>query len=655
MFLIILALIIELLVVAMERLIDQIALPEGLRDLKLAQLEQVAHELREELISSVSESGGHFASSLGAAEISVALHAVFDTPQDKLVWDVGHQGYIHKMLTGRRALLSTIRKKDGISGFMRRDESSYDTFGAGHAGTSISAAVGMCVALAQKDAARHVIAIIGDGSITAGMALEALNHAGALKLKNLIVVLNDNEMSISENVGAMSWLFSRAITCKPSNYLRSGFKALHRRGYVPELLYKAIDRVEELTQSFMVGPAMLFESFGFRYIGPVDGHNIGDLITALEHARTQDVPVLIHARTKKGKGYEPAEADPIKWHGVTPFDIDAGKFSIASSVKAKAPTYTSVFANTLISLANNNDAIVAITAAMPSGTGLDLFKKSHPDKFFDVGICEQHAVTFAAGLACEGKRPVCAIYSTFLQRAFDQVIHDVCIQNLPVVFAIDRAGMVGNDGETHQGLYDISFLRSLPNMTILSPKDEAEFQSMLASAIAHPGPIAIRYPRGEGIGAPLNEIPQPLPIGRAEVLRHGKDLLLIAFGPLVQQTLHVAEQLCQLHGISTTVINARSLKPLDQELLGKEMIKYHLIATVEDHARAGGFGSAVAEFALDNGIILEKFLRFGAEDFYTAHASQSEQQALHGYAPQQMVATLVAALRSQKISKTANG
>jgi 1-deoxy-D-xylulose-5-phosphate synthase len=639
----------------MELLIDQIALPEGLRDLKLAQLEQVAHELREELIARVSESGGHFASSLGAAEISVALHAVFDTPHDKLVWDVGHQGYIHKMLTGRRTLLSSIRKKNGISGFLRRDESNYDSFGAGHAGTSISAAVGMSVALAEKDPTRRVIAVIGDGSITAGMALEALNHAGALKLKNLIVLLNDNEMSISENVGAMSWLFSRAVTCKPSNYLRSGFKALHRRGYVPELLYKAIDRVEELTQSFMVGPAMLFESFGFRYIGPVDGHNIGDLITALEHARTQDVPVLIHARTKKGKGYEPAEADPIKWHGVTPFDINGGKFSVLPSVKAKAPSYTSVFANTLISLANQNDSIVAITAAMPSGTGLDLFKKSHPDKFFDVGICEQHAVTFAAGLACEGKRPVCAIYSTFLQRAFDQVIHDVCIQNLPVVFAIDRAGMVGNDGETHQGLYDISFLRSLPNMAILSPKDESEFQSMLAAAVIHPGPIAIRYPRGEGIGAQLNEIPQALPIGRAEVLRRGEDILLIAFGPLVQQALHVAEQLHEVHGISSTVINARSLKPLDQELLSTEMLKHRLIATVEDHARSGGFGSAIAEFALDNQIILEKFLRFGAKDFYTVHASQAEQHSLHGYSAHQMVTTIIEAVGLQKTAQRVHG
>lgn len=628
----------------MKRLIDQIDLPEGLRELSLAQLEQVVLELREELIESVSESGGHFASSLGAAEISVALHAVFDTPQDKLVWDVGHQGYIHKMLTGRRKKLGSIRKYDGISGFLRRDESEYDCFGAGHAGTSISAAVGMGVALAKKEPERRVIAVIGDGSITAGMALEALNHAGALKLKNLIVLLNDNEMSISENVGAMSWLFSRAITCKPSTYLRNGFKALHRRGYVPELLYKAIDRAEELTQSFMVGPAMLFESFGFRYIGPVDGHNVGDLITALEHARTQDVPVLVHARTKKGKGYEPAEADPIKWHGVTPFDKNRGQFSSPVLVKAKAPSYTSVFANTLISLADKNDSIVAITAAMPSGTGLDLFKKSHPDKFFDVGICEQHAVTFAAGLACEGKRPVVAIYSTFLQRAFDQIIHDVCIQNLPVIFAIDRAGMVGNDGETHQGLFDVSFLRSLPNMTILSPKDEGEFQSMLASAITHQGPIAIRYPRGEGIGVSLNEIPQPLAIGRGEVLRRGDTVLLVAFGPVVQQALKVAEKLSSLHQISATVVNARSVKPLDEELLRQELPNYTLVATIEDHARAGGFGSAVAEFALDNQIALNKFLRFGASDFYTPHGTQAEQHALHGCSAEQMTTTIITTL-----------
>jgi 1-deoxy-D-xylulose-5-phosphate synthase len=381
----------------------------------------------------------------------------------------------------------------------------------------------------------------------------------------------------------------------------------------------------------MVGPAMLFESFGFRYIGPVDGHNTKDIITALEHARTQDVPVIVHARTKKGKGYEPAEADPITWHGVTPFDRERGQFSSSSSSKTKIPSYTSVFAHTITQLANSDPRVVAITAAMPSGTGLDLFRKQHPDRYYDVGICEQHAVTFAAGLATQGMRPICAIYSTFLQRGFDQVIHDVCIQNLPVIFAIDRAGMVGNDGETHQGVFDISLLRALPNLRVISPKDEAELQSMLASALQCDGPVAIRYPRGEGQGVALHITPPPVSLSSGEILRCGERLLLIGFGPLTHRLCTLADQIKSEFGFSPTVINARSAKPLDEELLRQQVPLHATIVTLEDHSLYGGFGSAIAEFMFDNNMGDRRLIRFGAKDFFTPHASQNEQHQLHGY------------------------
>ncbi len=612
-----------------KRLIDSVSLPEGLRNLSCQDLKRVCEELREDLIECVSESGGHFASSLGATEITVALHHLFDTPHDRLVWDVGHQGYIHKMLTGRRSRLHSIRKRGGLSGFLKRSESEFDCFGAGHAGTSISAAVGMAVALAKTEPQRKVVAVIGDGSITAGMAFEALNHAGALGLNNLIVVLNDNEMSISPNVGALSWLFSSTVTSKTSTILRARFKNLYQKGYVPEFIYKAVDRAEEVTQGFFASASMLFESFGFRYIGPVDGHNIPDLLTALTHAKHQDVPVIVHACTVKGKGYEPAEEDPVKWHGVTPFNREKGLFLPAGA--KSAPSYTSVFADALIEIANCDKRVVAITAAMASGTGLDRFQAAHPDKFFDVGICEQHAVTFAAGLACEGLVPVCAIYSTFLQRAYDQVVHDVCIQNLPVVFALDRGGVVGNDGETHQGVFDISYLRALPNMVVMSPKDEGELRNMLLTAVHHEGPIALRYPRGNGVGVCLGSL-QEIQIGKAEIMVRGRDVLLICFGPMVHQALLVAEALRLERGIQCTVINARFAKPLDVDLLSNLIPAHPLVCTVEDHALMGGFGAAVLEFINDHAVDLANpMLRFGVGDSFVPAASQDEQQALHGY------------------------
>lgn len=625
-----------------EKLIDTLKLPEDLRILTPEQLTQVAKELRNELIDSVSRSGGHFASSLGTTEISVAFHTVFDTPHDRLVWDVGHQAYVHKMITGRRSKMSSIRTLEGISGFLKRSESPYDAFGAGHAGTSISAAVGMRVALDSLDPDRYVSAIIGDGSLTAGMAFEALNHAGALKLKKFIVLLNDNEMSISKNVGALSWLFSRAVTGETSSKARDTVKRLHEQGYIPDLLYRAVDRAEEMTQGFFSSPAMLFEAFGFRYIGPVDGHDLPSLIQALENAKRQDIPVVVHCHTVKGKGYDPAEEDPIRWHGVTPFDRSKGVFATpaksAPDNLKKPPAYTSIFADTVVELASKDTSIVAITAAMPSGTGLDKVAHSLPQQVFDVGICEQHAVTYAAGLACEGLKPIAAIYSTFLQRGFDQVVHDVCIQNLPVTFAIDRGGVVGNDGETHQGVFDIAYLRAIPNITIMSPKDENELRHMLFTAVQLGAPVAVRYPRGNGVGVPLDPELRALPIGKSEIIRSGQDALLIAFGPIIQNAITAANILARDHGIECAIINARFAKPLDQTLLTQELPRYRVVCTIEDHAIAGGFGSAVLEFANDSHIQLQCVVkRFGVQDEFVPHGSQSEQYSMNGYAPEAIV------------------
>ncbi len=618
---------------APRTLINSLDLPKGLRKLSIAQLEQVSQELRDELIDCISNAGGHFASSLGTTELSVVLHHLFETPKDRLIWDVGHQGYIHKMLTGRRSRLSSIRKRGGISGFLKRSESEFDVFGAGHAGTSISAAVGISAALHEQKSDAYTVSVIGDGSMTAGMAFEALNHAGSLGLKRFIVVLNDNEMSISPNVGALSWLFSTAVTSKTSTLLRSRFKDLFKQGYVPEVLYKAIDRAEEVTQGFFSSASMLFEAFGFRYIGPVDGHNVSDLVTALARAKDQDVPVLVHAYTTKGKGYEPAEQDPITWHGVSPFDRSRGEFHRPSAPPVKKiPSYTQVFSDTLISIAKERSNVVAITAAMAGGTGLDKFQKELPQQFYDVGICEQHAVTFAAGLACEGQRPVCAIYSTFLQRGYDQVVHDVCIQSLPVVFAMDRGGVVGNDGETHQGVFDIAFLRTLPHIVLMSPKDENELRHMLHTATLTDGPVGLRYPRGNGCGVALDETLQKLPIGKAEVMSRGSEVLFLCYGPLTYRGLEAAARLHEEYGISATVINARFAKPLDEELFSEEIPRHRLVCTLEDHAIQGGFGSAVLEFANDAHLILDQpILRFGVRDAYVTHASQDEQHTMNGY------------------------
>ena len=507
-----------------ERLLHGIDCPEDLRGLSRDKVEQVADEIRQEILERVSQTGGHLASSLGAVELITAIHYVFNTPNDRLILDVGHQGYPHKMLTGRREAFDEIGQRDGISKFLRRSESEFDHFGAGHAGTSISAALGMARGKLHRGEDGTVIALIGDGAMTAGMAFEALNHAGHLQEQNLVVVLNDNEMSISQNVGAMSSYLSRKLSA-PMVRRMKGWAKEFLSGLPGDMLHWARKAEESLKVFF--SPGLLFEALNFRYVGPIQGHRMDVLLETFENVKKMvesgSGPILVHALTEKGHGYAPAEADPLKYHGVTRFDVASGEFA---PKKSAPPSYTGVFADALIRLAEQDDRIVAITAAMAPGTGLDKFQRHFPKRFYDVGIAEQHGVTFAAGLAAEGMKPVAAIYSTFLQRAYDQVVHDVCLQNLDVTFALDRAGLVGADGATHQGLWDIAYLRNLPNAVVMAPKDENELQHMLATAINYPGPAAVRYPRGNGLGVPLDPEIKPLPIGEGELLRDGQDVAL---------------------------------------------------------------------------------------------------------------------------------
>ncbi len=562
-----------------------------LRSVKPEQLWVIAASLRREIISSVPITGGHLASSLGAVEISMALHYVFDTPKDKVVWDIGHQAYAHKILTGRAgAHFKTLRQANGISGFLKRAESPFDCFGAGHAGTSISAAAGISQALQNTDDTAYTIAIIGDASIASGLAFEALNHVGELQLRRFIVVLNDNGMSIGPAVGAL------ARTAKT----------------------KALDA--------------FFTNLGFSYLGPVDGHDLASLTLVFEQARLIAKPVLIHARTQKGKGYLPAEQAPTLWHG-----INANSFSSIHGAKHFNHTpaknnYTDVFGQTLLELARRDPSIVGITAGMASGTGLDRLHKELPSSFFDVGICEQHAVTFAAGLACQGFRPVCALYSTFLQRACDQIIHDVALQRLPVVFAVDRAGVVGADGETHQGVFDLALLRSIPNLTIMSPKDENELRRMLATCLSLNQPSLIRFPRAEAVGVALEDPIKPIVIGEPELLGSGSDALLIAFGPLVQQALELQRILRLEYGAEISVINARFVKPLDVDFYKKLLPCFPIICTLEDHALMGGFGSALLELINDEHIPLQTHVcRFGVNDSFVPQATPEAQHRMNGY------------------------
>ena len=574
------------------RLLDRIESPEDLRQLSREEVAQVARELREEIVEKVSRSGGHLASSLGAVELITGLHAVFDTPRDRLVLDVGHQGYAHKMLTGRRRGFDRIGQEGGIGKFLRRGESPYDHFGAGHAGTSISAALGMARAFHHQKKPHCAVALIGDGGMTAGMAFEALNHAGDLKQRNLVVVLNDNEMSISPNVGAMSSYLSRKLSA-PMVRRMKGWAKEFLSSMPGDMLHWA-QKAEESLKVFF-SPGLLFEALGFKYVGPIQGHRMDVVLETFENVRAMlaagDGPILVHAITAKGYGYEPAQRDPFKYHGVGAFDVASGAFRPS---KPGPPKYQKVFAETLIRLAREDERIVGITAAMADGTSLDLFQREFPGRFYDVGIAEQHAVTFAAGLATEGMKPVAAIYSTFLQRAYDQVVHDVCVQNLDVTFAMDRAGLVGADGATHQGMYDIAYLRALPNMVLMAPKDENELQHMLRTAVEYEGPAALRYPRGAGFGVPMDPEIKALPLGEAELLRDGDDVALVAYGTLVHPALEAAAELAA-DGISAAVLNARFAKPLDAERLRALARRTGAVLTVEEHAGMGGFGSAVLE------------------------------------------------------------
>jgi 1-deoxy-D-xylulose-5-phosphate synthase len=592
--------------------LERIDSPQDLKRLSVPELEKLAEEIREAIIEVVlGKTGGHFAPNLGTVELTLALHYVFDSPRDKIVWDVGHQAYPHKLVTGRRDRFHTIRQEGGLSGFLQREESPHDHFGAGHASTSISAALGMAVAAKLRGDRYHTIAVIGDGALTGGMAYEALNHAGALQVP-LIVVLNDNEMSIAPNVGALARYLTRVRTDTRYRQAKVEIERLLRRlpqgERLVELSHRFLDGLKEV-----VYRTMIWEELGFTYIGPIDGHNLRELIETFQLVKTFDSPVFVHVLTVKGKGYQPAEDDPFKHH------------SAAVKVPGAPPTpprYQDVFGQTLVKLAAKNDRIVAITAAMPDGTGLLPFAAAYPDRFFDVGIAEQHAVTFAAGLATQGLRPVCAIYSTFLQRAYDQVIHDVCIQKLPVVFAMDRAGLVGEDGRTHHGVFDVAYLRCLPNMVLMAPKDEDELRHMLATALAYEeGPIALRYPRGSGVGVPMLGEPRVLPIGRAELLREGSDVAIVALGATVLPAERAADILAE-QGIRATVINARFVKPLDRSLILDAARECGCLVTVEEAQLAGGFGSAVLETLADAGLLIP-VLRLGLADRFFDHASQA--------------------------------
>jgi 1-deoxy-D-xylulose-5-phosphate synthase len=597
-----------------RRLLDNIKGPQDLKKLSQEYLPFLAQEVRELIISSVSKTGGHLAPSLGTVELTIALHYVFDSPRDKIIWDVGHQAYTHKILTGRRDRFHTLRQYGGISGFPKRSESPHDAFDTGHSSTSISAALGMASARGLKGEPGRVIAVIGDGSMTAGLAFEGLNNAGDLN-KDLIVILNDNGMSIARNVGAMSSFVSRKLTGRTMVFLKKQMESLLRSvpGFGEDLLAMA-KKSEESLKAFFT-PGMLFEALKFTYLGPVKGHRLDHLIETLNNIKNLKGPILVHVLTTKGKGYEPAESDPTGFHGLGRFDPDTGE---AKKSVSEVPSYTQVFGDTMLRLGGENPKIAAITAAMPDGTGLVDFATHFPERFFDVGICEQHAVTFAGGLAIEGMRPVAAIYSTFLQRAYDQVFHDVCLQNLPVVFALDRGGIVGEDGETHQGLFDLSYLRHLPNLVIMAPKDEDELRHMLFTAVDHPGPIALRYPRGKGVGVDFTSTLHKIPIGKAEVLKEGKDLLILAVGASVSHSLEAARRLKE-RGFKATVVNARFVKPLDEQLILTLAARHGRVLTVEENAAMGGFGSAVLELLADHDLTGIPVKRLAVPDKFMEH------------------------------------
>jgi 1-deoxy-D-xylulose-5-phosphate synthase len=605
-------------------ILKTLASPAELKHLSPAELTRLAGEIRDEIIATVSENGGHLASSLGVVELSIALHRVFSAPEDKILWDVGHQAYAHKLLTGRLERFSTLRQLHGISGFPKRKESVYDCFDVGHASTSISAALGMAAARDTLGGKEKIVAVIGDGSLTGGLAFEGLNQAGHLK-KDLIIVLNDNEMSISPNVGAVSSFLSRKMTSRTFVRIRKETKKF--LGNIPGVgkdLLHLVRKAEESLKGFLT-PGMLFEAFGFQYIGPLDGHRIDVLIETLNNVSRLKGPVLLHVLTRKGKGYLPAETNPSLFHGVGPFDRETGE---VREEKGGQGSYTSVFGRTLIEMAEKDSRIVAITAAMVEGTGLKEFSQRFPERFYDVGIAEQHAVTFSAGLATQGLRPIVAIYSTFLQRAYDSVVHDVCLQNLPVTFALDRGGLVGSDGPTHQGIFDLTYLRHIPNLTVMVPRNEIELQRAMVTAKDHPGPFAYRYPRGPVDGVTLAGPPEPVAIGRGEKLEEGNDGVIFAVGITVRPALLAADQL-EKEGIRLAVVDPRFVKPLDRDLLCAEAARTGVVITVEENVLPGGFGSAVLELMEEEGLS-PKLLRIGLPDTFIEQGSQKELRSLYG-------------------------
>ncbi len=608
-----------------RKILPGIDSPEDIRKLTVEELGRLASEIRQVILETVSRNGGHLAPSLGTVELTLAIHYVFDTPRDRLIWDVGHQAYAHKIITGRRDRFHTLRRMGGISGFPKREESPYDVFNVGHSSTSISAAAGIAEGRCLAGEDFKVVAVIGDGSMTAGMAYEALNWAGD-RDKDLIIILNDNEMSISPNVGALSSYLNRIMTGQHVMKWRAEVKNfLKTIPGIGEQMLKFTKQAEESLKGLVV-PGVLFEELGFQYVGPLEGHRLDHLIANLQNVRELKKPVLVHVVTKKGKGYVHAEREPSKFHGIGPFDVVSGEVIVE---KGAPPSYTEVFGKAMLKLARENQKVVAVTAAMCQGTGLEEFSRQLPDRFYDVGIAEQHGVTFAAGLATLGFVPVVAIYSTFLQRAYDQVFHDVCLQKLPVVFALDRGGFVGDDGPTHHGLFDYSYLRSLPNIVMMAPKDENELQRMLKTAVGCGGPASVRYPRGKGVGVPLDETPARLEIGRGEVLREGNDIALFAIGSTVYPALDAARELAR-EGIDVEVVNCRFVKPMDEVLLCDTALRLKRVVTVEENVLMGGFGSAVLELFEKKGLCDIKVKRLGVGDEFVQHATQAELRRLYG-------------------------
>ncbi|MEM1366759.1 MAG: 1-deoxy-D-xylulose-5-phosphate synthase [Cyanobacteria bacterium P01_H01_bin.15] len=628
--------------------ISEITHPNQLHGLSIRQLEMIAAQIRETHLETVSTSGGHLGPGLGVVELTLGLYQTLDLNRDKVVWDVGHQAYPHKLVTGRYGQFHTLRQQDGVAGYLKRSENPFDHFGAGHASTSISAALGMALARDLKGDDYKCVAIIGDGALTGGMALEAINHAGHMPDTNLLVVLNDNEMSISPNVGAISRYLNKIRLSDPVQFLTDNLEEQFKHlPFVGESFTPEMQRLKGGMKRLAVSKVgAVIEELGFTYFGPLDGHNLEELITTFNHAHKVRGPVLVHVATTKGKGYAIAEADQVGYHAQNPFNLTTGKS--LPSTKPKPPKYAKVFAHTLTKLAEEDSKIIGITAAMATGTGLDKLQAKLPKQYVDVGIAEQHAVTLAAGLACEGMRPVVAIYSTFLQRAYDQIIHDICIQKLPVFFCLDRAGIVGADGPTHQGMYDIAYLRCIPNLVIMAPKDEAELQRMIVTGVNHTdSAIAVRYPRGNGVGVPLAEEGwQPIEIGKGEILRNGDDVLLLGYGTMVHPALQVAEILHE-HGIEATVVNARFVKPLDTELILPLADRIGKAVTMEEGCLMGGFGSAVAEALAENDVSVA-LQRFGVPDKLVDHATPDQSKAALGLTSPQIAASILEQLFAEE-------